>query len=361
MFNITLWDDLLWGLGGNWLGPDGKANLTSSAAKKAMNIYRTIYKNKWTSPNSAEAEFSETNSALESGNAAFALQWSAAYAELTSPKLAPKIADKIGVAPIPGNPHSTHVHALAIALNKYARNKDAAEIWMKYLATPEGMDAYAKAGGIPSMPKVLSDNVSLNPAFAPIAEDVGKYGYSPPPLQWHLRCHDADGRGLEPRLGRHQRSRRSALRGQPEAAGSTRQEKVIRKRQSILDHDVGGNVYHMPVGVRRRSVPTGYTRWVLSAPLLLFLTLFAVLPVFYGLWVSLTDQTVLNSDIKPVGLANYAIVLTDKAFWSALWFTVWYTVLTTALVLITGFVLAVLANRRFPASAYCSLFCSCPS
>jgi multiple sugar transport system substrate-binding protein len=180
VFSITLWDDLLWGLGGNWVGPDGKANLTSEAAKKAMNVYAAIYKNKWTSPDSAEAEFSETNSALESGNAAFALQWSAAYAELTSPKLAPKIADKILVAPMPGNPHSTHVHALAIALNKYAKNKDAAEIWMKYLATPAAMDAYAKAGGIPSMPKVLSDNVSLNAAFAPIAEDVGKYGYSPP-------------------------------------------------------------------------------------------------------------------------------------------------------------------------------------
>lgn len=180
VFNITHWDDLLWGLGGNWLGADGKANLTSSAAKKAMNIYSTIYKNRWTSPYLAQAEFSETNSALESGNAAFALQWSAAYAELTSPKLAPKIADKIAVAPIPGNPHSTHVHALAIALNRYAKNKDAAEVWMKYLATPQGMDAYAKAGGIPSMPRVLSDNLSLNAAYGPISEDVGKYGYSPP-------------------------------------------------------------------------------------------------------------------------------------------------------------------------------------
>ena len=84
------------------------------------------------------------------------------------------------MAPIPGNPHSTHVHALAIALNKYAKNKDAAEMWMKYLATPKGMDAYAKAGGIPSMPKVLSDHVNLNAAFAPIIEDVGKYAYSPP-------------------------------------------------------------------------------------------------------------------------------------------------------------------------------------
>ena len=33
---------------------------------------------------------------------------------------------------------------------------------------------------VPSMPKVLADNVSLNPAFTPIAEDVQKYGYSPP-------------------------------------------------------------------------------------------------------------------------------------------------------------------------------------
>lgn len=121
------------------------------------------------------------------------------------------------------------------------------------------------------------------------------------------------------------------------------------------------SIRHIPTGVRRRSVPTGWARWVLSAPLLLFLTVFAVLPVFYGLWISLTDQSVLRTDISFIGLANYATVLTDKAFWSALWFTVWYTVVTTALVLVTGFVIAVLANRRFPASVGCSPFRFCPS
>jgi multiple sugar transport system permease protein len=115
-----------------------------------------------------------------------------------------------------------------------------------------------------------------------------------------------------------------------------------------LDHRVIDSARHMPAGVRRRNVPTGLARWVLSTPLLLFLTLFAVLPVFYGLWISLTDQTILSSDISFIGLANYATVLTDKAFWSALRFTVWYTVVTTALTLITGFVLAIVANRRFP-------------
>jgi multiple sugar transport system permease protein len=115
-----------------------------------------------------------------------------------------------------------------------------------------------------------------------------------------------------------------------------------------LDHRVIDSARHMPAGVRRRNVPTGLARWVLSTPLLLFLTLFAVLPVFYGLWISLTDQTILSSDISFIGLANYATVLTDKAFWSALRFTLWYTLVTTALTLITGFVLAIVANRRFP-------------
>jgi multiple sugar transport system permease protein len=123
---------------------------------------------------------------------------------------------------------------------------------------------------------------------------------------------------------------------------------VIRKAATTLDHPAVDSIRHIPTGVRRRSVPAGLARWVLSAPLLLFLTVFAVLPVFYGLWISLTDQSVLSSDISFIGLANYATVLTDKAFWSAFWFTVWYTVVTTALVLVTGFVLAVLANRRFP-------------
>jgi multiple sugar transport system permease protein len=123
---------------------------------------------------------------------------------------------------------------------------------------------------------------------------------------------------------------------------------VTRKARTTLGHRAVDSGHRIPAGVRRRGAPAGLARWALSAPLLLFLALFAVLPVFYGLWISLTDQTILSSDIGFIGLANYATVLSDKAFWSALWFTGWYTVVTTALVLITGFVLAVVANRRFP-------------
>jgi len=72
------------------------------------------------------------------------------------------------------------VHALAISLNKYGKNKAAANKWMKYLATPEAMTEYAKAGGIPAMPDVLDAQKALNPAFAQVSESITKYGFSEP-------------------------------------------------------------------------------------------------------------------------------------------------------------------------------------
>jgi multiple sugar transport system substrate-binding protein len=179
-FNITIWNDLLWGLGGSWTDAEGNASLSGPAAERAMELYRTIYTSEYTSPDSAQWEYPETNGALQTGSVAFAIQWSAAYAELTDPEASPEIAENIAVAPVPGDPHSTHVHALAISLNRHSENPEASRTWMSYLATPEAMDKYAKAGGIPSMPDVLAANTDVNPVFAQIADHVAQYGYSFP-------------------------------------------------------------------------------------------------------------------------------------------------------------------------------------
>ena len=179
-FNITIWNDLLWGVGGSWTDADGSASLSGPAAERAVELYNTIYTSGYTSPDSAQWEYPETNGALQTGSVAFALQWSAAYAELTDPEASPEIAENIAVAPVPGDPHSTHVHALAISLNTHSENKEAARTWMAYLGTPEAMDKYAKAGGIPSMPEVLSANTDVNPVFGEIAGHVADYGYSLP-------------------------------------------------------------------------------------------------------------------------------------------------------------------------------------
>lgn len=178
LYNTMIWDDVLWGEGGSWTTPDGKANLDTPVATKAVGIYSTIYQNGWTSKDSSQAEFPETQAALKTGNTAFALQWSAGFAELNDKAKSPLVAGKIAIAPVPG--HKTHVHALAVALNKYSQNKAAATKFLGYLATPEAMTAYAKAGGIPAMPAVLKDNASINPAFGQIADSIDKYGYSVP-------------------------------------------------------------------------------------------------------------------------------------------------------------------------------------
>lgn len=178
LYNTMIWDDVLWGMGGSWTTSDGKANLDTPEAKNAVNLYADIYKNGWTSPDSSQAEFPETQAALKSGNVAFALQWSAGFAELNDKTKSPDVAGKIGIAPVPG--HKTHVHALAVALNKYSNNKTAATKFLNYLAKPAAMTIYAQAGGIPAMPAVLTQQASLNPAFPMISESIDKYGYAEP-------------------------------------------------------------------------------------------------------------------------------------------------------------------------------------
>jgi multiple sugar transport system substrate-binding protein len=178
LYNTMVWDDVLWGMGGSWTTADGKANLDTPQAQKAVNLYADIYKNGWTSPDSSQAEFPETQAALKSGNAAFAVQWSAGFAELNDKSKSPDVAGKMAIAPVPGQ--KTHVHALAVALNKYSTNKAAATKFLDYLAKPEAMTTYAEAGGIPAMPKVLTAKAAINPAFPMISQSIDKYGYAEP-------------------------------------------------------------------------------------------------------------------------------------------------------------------------------------
>jgi multiple sugar transport system substrate-binding protein len=179
MFNTFLWDNVLWSNGGNWVDSNGKADLKSDAAKKAMEIYSTIYKKGLTSPNSTVAEFPEAQAAMNSGNAALLMQWGAGFAELDDPAKSPKIAGKVGVAPIPGQ--KIHVHGQGIGLNKYSEHKEASLKWMNYLTTIEANEIYAQAGGITAVPEVM-ENMTDRPLLGIISKDIQNYGYSEPTL-----------------------------------------------------------------------------------------------------------------------------------------------------------------------------------
>ena len=179
IYNIMVWDDLLWSFGGSWT-VNGKAALDSPAAKQAMAVYDTLYQLGCTPAASTSWEYPETNLAFETGKAAVVIQWSAAYHELTDSSKSPKFAHMVGLGPVPGNVHRTHVHALALALNTFSQNKANAVTWLNFLGTKQAMDMYARAGGIPSVASVLSGLVNVHPEYAEIARDVKQYGFAEP-------------------------------------------------------------------------------------------------------------------------------------------------------------------------------------
>ncbi|MBC7518562.1 MAG: extracellular solute-binding protein [Microbacteriaceae bacterium] len=179
-YNAMIWDDVLWSFGGSWTDSSGKAALTSEVAEKAVRVYSKIYTSGITSPDSTQAEFPETQAGLTAGNAAFAVQWGAGYAALADAATSPVTAGKIGIAPVPGETHATHVHALSIGINKYGKHKAQAKTFIDWLSSSKTMTKYVKAGGIAAMPKVLEANASTNAIFADISSSVSKYGFAEP-------------------------------------------------------------------------------------------------------------------------------------------------------------------------------------
>jgi multiple sugar transport system substrate-binding protein len=195
LFNTMIWNNLLWGGGGNWLTDAGVPAISSDAGLRAIEIYSTIYEKGLTSPDSAQWEYAETNAALTSGNAMMGLQWNAAFSELSTTG---ETAGNLGIAPPPGVGPRTHVHSLAVAANKFSLNPEATQKWLAFLATEEAMAIYAEAGGVPSMPGILSGMVSTNASFENMIEYANEIGYSRPPVPREFDIYAALAEKLSP-------------------------------------------------------------------------------------------------------------------------------------------------------------------
>jgi multiple sugar transport system permease protein len=102
------------------------------------------------------------------------------------------------------------------------------------------------------------------------------------------------------------------------------------------------------VRVTRRRKLTGFL-YVL--PALLFVLVFTVYPLMHMARVSLNDWTLITP-LEFVGLDNFRRALDDEQFWMSLRFTLKYTVLITPILIVGGYLLALLTTsntrlRRF--------------
>jgi len=97
---------------------------------------------------------------------------------------------------------------------------------------------------------------------------------------------------------------------------------------------------------RRRLVGFAYL-----APALIFVLAFTVYPLGQMVWMSLHNWSLITPP-RYVGLANYERALADHQFWVSFVFTLKYTVLITPILIVGGYLLALLTApnsglRRF--------------
>ena len=83
----------------------------------------------------------------------------------------------------------------------------------------------------------------------------------------------------------------------------------------------------------------------LLAPSALALGAVSLYPLGYAVWLSLERRILVFGEERFIGLSNYAFLLRDGRFWSALGSTLYFTFAALAAELLLGLALALLMNR----------------
>jgi multiple sugar transport system permease protein len=99
-----------------------------------------------------------------------------------------------------------------------------------------------------------------------------------------------------------------------------------------------------PSAEQRRNTRTGLA---LVTPALLFVTVFALFPLGFGVYISLTNWPLIGP-YHFIGLANYVGLVHNAVFLQSIVFTLKYTAIVTIPIFVVGYALAVFvrSNRR---------------
>jgi ABC-type sugar transport system permease subunit len=95
----------------------------------------------------------------------------------------------------------------------------------------------------------------------------------------------------------------------------------------------------LPRGPRSRLVGMAYL-----APALLFVLAFTVYPLGQMIWMSFHDWSLITPP-RSVGLGNYQRAFADRQYWVSFLFTLKYTAMITPILIVGGYLLALLASQ----------------
>jgi multiple sugar transport system permease protein len=83
------------------------------------------------------------------------------------------------------------------------------------------------------------------------------------------------------------------------------------------------------------------------APAVIFVALFTAYPLLQMVWMSFHNWSIIEP-ARWVGAANYLKAWNDRQFWVSLWFTLKYTIYITPILMIGGFLIALLVAPNTP-------------
>lgn len=122
--------------------------------------------------------------------------------------------------------------------------------------------------------------------------------------------------------------------------------------QGALPPFQGGN--NMRADAKRNGLPIRSAEaqehrlaWMLVLPSVLLIFGLTLYPVLYSFWLSLNHVSLLNPIQTFAGFGNYAEVLANKAFWSALGRTMYYVFISLAVQTVIGLLFALVLNQPF--------------
>jgi multiple sugar transport system permease protein len=99
----------------------------------------------------------------------------------------------------------------------------------------------------------------------------------------------------------------------------------------------------LPPGRMRSAL----TAWSLLLPALIALAAVSLYPILNGIWLSLTNTSLITNDSSFIGLTNYTTLLNDGQFWNAWTHTVIFTFVSTGLETLIGVLMALLLFEHF--------------
>ncbi|WHY01929.1 sugar ABC transporter permease [Neobacillus sp. DY30] len=117
---------------------------------------------------------------------------------------------------------------------------------------------------------------------------------------------------------------------------------VTSKQAKVrIDNEV---IYFSIKESRWKLIKKNVNSYILLLPFLLIYSIFTLYPVAKGFFVSFYDWKILG-DKTFIGLQNYIKVLTDPIFFSSLWHTLLFVVLSTPVIVLVGFILALIVHQ----------------